>query len=166
VAIDPGSPRTLYVGLSGGVGGLWRSRDDGVSWTAVRPSVGDVFGVVVNPETHAVYCVAAAGVSKSADQGATWESYTFDLLSVFQCRLAVGTAPHELYLGSYGLGLLALGGGLVSSPDGGALDGGAPGPGESIVVGTCGCSEGPHAGVLFSVAAVALLALRRRRQFS
>src|SRR5581483_7042487 len=69
VAIDPGSPRHLYLSLSGAANGLWASTTDGTSWTQVLFNSGSVEDLVVNATTHAVYVATGSSLLRSVDFG-------------------------------------------------------------------------------------------------
>jgi photosystem II stability/assembly factor-like uncharacterized protein len=125
VAIDPGTPRHIYAGMEAG---LFVSSDDGVTWMPALLTAGAVADVEVNPATHAVYAVTSSLVVRSTDFGASWVNATFDLPSTFETRIAVASAPDELYAGTYGAGSYAI---TIGALDGGsafdagtAMDGG------------------------------------------
>lgn len=84
ITVDPSNPNVIYVGTPSA--GLWRSMDGGNSWQALftdLPSMG-VSGIVVDPQDPNVIYIAtgdgdgadtySAGVLKSTDGGATWNS--------------------------------------------------------------------------------------------
>ncbi len=84
IAVDPQNSETLYVGTP--AGGLWRSIDNGGSWTPLTDhfmSMG-VSGIAINPEnSNEIYISTgdgnasdtySLGVLKSVDGGATWQS--------------------------------------------------------------------------------------------
>jgi photosystem II stability/assembly factor-like uncharacterized protein len=84
VTVDPSDPNVIYVGTPSA--GLWRSNDAGNTWQALftdLPSMG-VSGIVVDPADPQVIYIAtgdgdgsdtySAGVLKSTDGGATWNS--------------------------------------------------------------------------------------------
>lgn len=84
VAVDPFDPQVIYAGTPSG--GLWRSADNGATWTALfsdLPSMG-VSGIALHPDSAGVIYIAtgdgdgadtySAGVLKSTDNGLTWQS--------------------------------------------------------------------------------------------
>lgn len=88
ITVDPITPTTIYVGTP--VGGLWRSMDDGNTWTALfddLPTLG-VSGIAIDPTNTQVIYVATGdgdgrdawsmGVIKSTDGGATWSGTGLD----------------------------------------------------------------------------------------
>jgi photosystem II stability/assembly factor-like uncharacterized protein len=78
VTIDPHHHRTVYLPDSGGVAGLWRSQDAGMSWVEVNSS--DNFqSVTVDPTDSSIVYASVQGSSgnavlKSTDGGATFVS--------------------------------------------------------------------------------------------
>lgn len=81
---EPENPETIYVGTP--AGGLWRSTDDGMSWTPLTdqlPSMG-VSGIAIDPnDTDIIYIATGdrdandyngVGVLKSTDYGQTWQT--------------------------------------------------------------------------------------------
>ena len=80
----PGHPRVLYIGVNNG--GVWRSRDDGRTWTPIfdDQSTGSVGAIAVAPSDPRTIYVGSGeglqrpdlsvgdGVFKSTDGGATW----------------------------------------------------------------------------------------------
>src|SRR6056297_33822 len=81
---EPGNQNTIYVGTP--AGGLWRSEDEGNSWTPLTdqlPSMG-VSGIAVDPGNTDVIYIATGdrdandyngvGVLKSTDYGQTWQT--------------------------------------------------------------------------------------------
>ena len=72
LAFGSGDPAALYAFITGY--GLWRSQDDGASWTAVDTTLGEaVTALAIAPDV--VYIgTNGAGVLASYDGGATWAS--------------------------------------------------------------------------------------------
>ncbi|MCB0791723.1 MAG: PKD domain-containing protein [Flavobacteriales bacterium] len=88
VVEDPNDPGTIYLGAP--AGGLWRSTDDGQSWSALLddlPPIG-VSGIAIDPTNSATLYIAtgdgdggdtyALGVLKSTDGGVTWNMTGLD----------------------------------------------------------------------------------------
>ncbi len=90
IAEDPNTPTTLYAGTPSG--GLWRSTDNGLSWSALfsdLPSLG-VSGIAIDPVNGTIYVATgdgdgtdtySMGVIKSTDNGATWVTTGLDWLT-------------------------------------------------------------------------------------
>lgn len=86
IAVPVGAPETIYVGI--GSGNLWRSKNNGLSWTPIFEhestfSIGDVEVAPSDPriiwvgtgETqprHSGYSYSGTGVFRSTDGGETW----------------------------------------------------------------------------------------------
>ena len=88
VAQDPNDPNTVFVGTPSG--GLWKSTDDGGTWTALitdLPTLA-IGGIVIDhTNSNVVYCgtgdgdgndAYSIGVLKSIDGGATWNATGLD----------------------------------------------------------------------------------------
>lgn len=87
---DPNTPTTIYAGTP--AGGLWRSTDNGLSWSALfadLPSLG-VSGIAIHPVNGTIYVATgdgdgtdtySMGVIKSTDNGATWTPTGLDWLT-------------------------------------------------------------------------------------
>lgn len=88
ITVDPGNASIIYLGAP--AGGLWRSTDNGQTWTALfndQPTLG-VSGIAIDPSnTQVIYCATgdgdgndtySIGVIKSTDGGATWATTGLD----------------------------------------------------------------------------------------
>jgi photosystem II stability/assembly factor-like uncharacterized protein len=78
VALHPDRPRTLYAAVE--QGGLYRSDDDGASWsdlrsyeTAERGSSRDIHRVVLGRDPRILYMATGEGAFRSSDGGASFE---------------------------------------------------------------------------------------------
>jgi len=92
IAVPPGNHGTIYVGV--GSGNLWKTSDNGVSWTPIFEdqstfTIGDVAVSSSNPDIvwvgtgetqprHSGYSFAGTGVFKSTDAGASWQHMGLD----------------------------------------------------------------------------------------
>ncbi|HEX4210901.1 MAG TPA: hypothetical protein VHY56_10945 [Candidatus Binataceae bacterium] len=72
IAYDPTDPQSFYVGVE--EGGLFRSGDEGVSFTALNHGLpADIHCVAVDPSDRArLYVATGRGLFLSADRGASW----------------------------------------------------------------------------------------------
>lgn len=76
IAIDPttsGSTTTIYIGAFDG--GVWKSTNNGSTWTPLTDRQNDNFisAVALDPTNHnTVYAANSYGILKSTDAGATW----------------------------------------------------------------------------------------------
>ncbi len=114
LAIDPRSPRTVYLATSDVVPGrvVFRSDDGGASWTPVdRGMLGYTGQVAVEPgRSGALWAVVTGGLFRSPDRGRTW--------SRADAGLPAGEA-RTLLTGAFGL-LAGTGAGVFQSADPGA----------------------------------------------
>ena len=76
LAVDPGSPDTLYAATRGEGGGVFKSTDGGQNWQQVF-DVQDLFISIAPGASDLVFAVGWGGIFKSTDGGATW-SLTLD----------------------------------------------------------------------------------------
>jgi photosystem II stability/assembly factor-like uncharacterized protein len=98
---------TLFAGTEGGI---FKSTDDGVSWTAARSGLASksIQTMVVNSQGTLFAgncgCGAAFGVLRSTDNGASWTAVTNGLGSLYITALAVDAAG-TLYAGTLSSGV-------------------------------------------------------------
>lgn len=119
LALDPSSPRTVYVGGDNGDAGCqerdlaFKSTDGGNSWTAL--AIGAVNGIYVDPSSPETVYALADGLMKSADGGMTWSSADAGLPpQVIDSLYSLAIDPRSsttLYAGAFS--------GLFKSTDGG-----------------------------------------------
>jgi photosystem II stability/assembly factor-like uncharacterized protein len=79
ILVDPNNTQIVYVGIlirsPLSQGGLWKSTDEGVSWTLVLAE--DIYTLAIDPTTSDVVYAgtgASSMVNKSVDGGVTWTS--------------------------------------------------------------------------------------------
>jgi photosystem II stability/assembly factor-like uncharacterized protein len=71
VLADPSAGSRIYAGLAGG--GVFRSTDGGLSWSATTLTNPHVHAIAADPAAPGtLYAGTDAGLMKSTDQGATW----------------------------------------------------------------------------------------------
>jgi uncharacterized repeat protein (TIGR01451 family) len=129
IAVEPGSPQTVYVGTFGT--GMFRSDDGGHTWSG--PGVGlltfGVTAIAFDPtNTKVMYAsvtqanaIPPAAVYRSTDGGMSWSARSVDLpAGTFGLRLVVDPADgNRIFLAGYqGFGTPGTGG-LYRSVDGG-----------------------------------------------
>jgi photosystem II stability/assembly factor-like uncharacterized protein len=127
LAVDPGDPDVVYVGLR--EGGVRRSRDGGSSWDDCRPPEPGIFSLAVSPADGAVYAgTEPSRLFRSDDGGESWRA--LDSLLGLPSRPTwsfpprpwtshvrwIAPSPHDAALILVGIEL----GGLMRSTDGGA----------------------------------------------
>src|SRR5499433_2614246 len=125
IAFDPIDPAIVYIGTPNG--GVWRTRDNGVTWTSLTDSlpmlaVSDIAVDPLEPRTLYVltgdgdggslgtsYASASTGIIKSVDGGETWQD-TGLVWKVNQInhghRLAVHSKDPNILLAATSAGLL------------------------------------------------------------
>jgi photosystem II stability/assembly factor-like uncharacterized protein len=117
LAIDPLHPRVLYAGVSNYAygccfQGLFKSADDGASWSPINNGLGDLIDARVNvnalildPDHPNVLYLGTSGygVFKSSDGGATWTAFNDGLAFPDVRVLAIvrGASP-TVYAGTPG----------------------------------------------------------------
>lgn len=74
LAVDPHNPRILY---AGNVFGIYKSTDQGLTWTWTTSRLPGYLGasaIAIDPANpkHVYFCINAQGVYKSMDAGASW----------------------------------------------------------------------------------------------
>src|SRR5579872_2650644 len=106
LAIDPRSPRTIYLVLSGVAADhmVFRSDNGGASWTAVDHGLlGPTFQVAVDPgKGGAVWALSAFGLFRSLDRGRTWSYADAGLPPVYQVNTVL---PGATLLAGTGAGV-------------------------------------------------------------
>jgi photosystem II stability/assembly factor-like uncharacterized protein len=117
LAIDPGTPTTLYVATL--YGGLFKSTDSGGTWNPSNSGLTttNVSSLAIDPDTPTtIYAGTWSGAFKSTDSGGTWNLTSTGLTSTKVSSLTIDPAtPTTIYAGTdYG------GGGIFKSTDGGA----------------------------------------------
>ncbi len=115
LVIDPVSPSTLYVGDDTGTG-LFRSVDGGASWTNLFELDVDepVLALAVDPTSPSTLYVSVNGsVSRSTNEGASWQSMSRGITDYVSALAVDPTSPSTVYAGTFG-------GSVFKTPDAGA----------------------------------------------
>ena len=116
IACSAGRPSTIYVGV--GSGNLWKSDNNGITWTpvfekqstftigdvAVAPSDANILwvGTGETQPRHSGYSYAGTGVFKSTDGGATWANMGLSDTHHIGKVLIHPTDPDIVYVGAIG----------------------------------------------------------------
>lgn len=103
IAIDPKSPRTLYLAKDGEI---LRSTDDGRTWTRIgNPGAGaSGYDLLVDPASSRIlYSAGPLGVFRSTDGGATWSPFSAGLRGRAVLNLFRDPRRPTLYAGAGGL---------------------------------------------------------------
>jgi photosystem II stability/assembly factor-like uncharacterized protein len=108
LAIDPGTPATLYAGTSGN--GVFKTTDGGASWSAVNSGLPktSVYVIAIDPSAPATLYAGTydafngGNVFKSTNGGASWSAVTSGLaISSAVYSLAIDSSrPSTLYAGT------------------------------------------------------------------
>ena len=95
IAFDPREPATMYVGVE--EGGIFRSRDGGVSFEALNDGLyWDVHTVAVDPrDSRRLYATTGDGFYRSLNAGKSWERVTHGLNRSYTIPLLVDRADQE-----------------------------------------------------------------------
>ncbi len=107
LAIDPGSPSTLYAGT---LNGLFRTRDRGDNWEAINNGLAslNIRPIVIDPDTTTTLYVGTSGggAFRSTDGGDSWEAINSGLTDGRVSAFAIdpGT-PSTLYAGTFSTGV-------------------------------------------------------------
>lgn len=115
IAVDPttsGSTTVLYAGAYDG--GIWKSSNNGQTWTALTDRQPDLFisAITIDPtNNNVVYAANALGILKSTDAGATWTATTSSLLGGGTRIIVNPHNPAQLWATGFG--------GLFTSTNGG-----------------------------------------------
>jgi len=107
VAIAPLSPNIVY---AGGAGGVFKSTNDGLSWTVLNTGFQNVCSIIVHPKSRLVIYAATEndGVFISSDGGETWESLSDGLLTLNMNCLEFDLENRYLYAGSKDKGIFRI----------------------------------------------------------
>ncbi len=106
LAVDPGTPDVLYAGSNNG---LFKSMNQGDTWTRIGQSLSDQYisAVVIDPSAPStLYVGGRAGIHKSLDGGHTWHTAN-EGLETLNIR-TIAMSPKDsltLYAGTNGSGL-------------------------------------------------------------
>ncbi len=115
VAIDPGTPTTVYVVMGNPAAGLYKSTDSGASWTLLLSLPEDFpYGTItIDPtDPRILYFGSQAAIRKSTDGGASWTASDEGFNGFPVASIAVDPTSHST--------LYAAAGPVYKSTDGGA----------------------------------------------
>ncbi|MBX3405431.1 MAG: exo-alpha-sialidase [Phycisphaeraceae bacterium] len=100
-----GSGGRVYVGNDGHIKGVWMSVDDGETFQPVNSFPSNWgYAVVVAPNDDVYVATRDAGVQRSIDGGASWETFNSGIPTTACYALSIGEDGH-LYAGSAGHGV-------------------------------------------------------------
>lgn len=108
VAVDPTATSTVYAGTDGS--GLFKSTDDGQTWTALTnglSATSSVWILAVNPQQSAtVYAATGGGVYKTTNSGQSWTAKNVGLTNLNIYSFALDSlSPNTLYAGTSSSGV-------------------------------------------------------------
>lgn len=112
IAVDPGDPKIIYLGYSGG--GVWKTTNGGDSWSPIFDdhnflSIGHIAIDPAHPEQVYVgtgdpnvsgYPFIGDGVYKSSNKGATWQPYGLENQRIVS---KIIVTPNKLFTATMGL---------------------------------------------------------------
>lgn len=100
VAVSPAAPNVVYAGAADGK--LYRSTDDGSTWTALSTPASSVSALTVDPANSAtVYIVGQMNTYRSDDSGETWKDLTPRIGTLLPASILVDPQnPATVYIAS------------------------------------------------------------------
>src|SRR5436309_7785248 len=115
LAIDPHRPTNVYAGSLSGPGtggGVYKSTDGGISWSAVGTGLlGGVEALAIDPRTPTIIYAGTTrgGVFKSTDSGRTWRAINEGLANLRVTVLVIDpNDPFTIYASTEGNGVFVL----------------------------------------------------------
>jgi photosystem II stability/assembly factor-like uncharacterized protein len=112
--VAPSDGRIVYAATTGGVFGVFRSQDGGITWTQL-PAPQEVWSLAVDPlQPDLIWAGTRSGVLRSPDGGATWETTASP--ADFVKKLVVDPRSGTLWAGTTGV---SGSGGVFRSADAG-----------------------------------------------
>ncbi|MCP9495272.1 MAG: SBBP repeat-containing protein [Pyrinomonadaceae bacterium MAG19_C2-C3] len=112
LAVDPLDPATIYVGVQGFFGGIYKSTDGGSTWSVSNTGLSQnvsgtnftltVNALAINPMTPStLYAGTSSGVYKSTDSGSTWSASNTGLSNTVVNALVIDrSTPTTIYAGT------------------------------------------------------------------
>ena len=113
VAIDPQNPKTVYAGLSGFGGGIFKSVDRGANWSASNTGLTNTWvnALAIDPRNSAtVYAGTEGGIFKSVDGCSSWSAANngvvfFSTIAAINSLAVDPRDPRTVYAGSDAAGI-------------------------------------------------------------
>jgi len=122
LAIDPQNPKTLYAGTYAGdfgpAGGIFKSTDGGVTWSAATSGLPEVLrevsALAIDPKSpNTILAGTDQGVFKSIDAGASWNKSNIGLPDTYISALTIDPqTPRTVYASGSGRLFKSLDGGV------------------------------------------------------
>ena len=107
LAIDPGSPNTIYAGTLDG--GVFKSTNGGANWSQTSLINPSIFALAIDPGSpNTIYAGTidgGGGVFKSTNGGANWNQFNTGLTNTSVLALAIDQSGQFLHAGTGGGGV-------------------------------------------------------------
>jgi hypothetical protein len=108
LAFEPGNEETVYAVFAGfNTKHLWRTEDDGATWTAIDNGLPDVPTncLAIDPATKHLYVGNDLGVWHSSNAGASWDLYSAEGPQAMLAMHLSIVKGNKLRVATYGLGV-------------------------------------------------------------
>ncbi len=108
LAFEPGDEQTVYAVFAGfNTKHLWRTEDDGATWTAIDNGLPDVPTncLAIDPATKQLYVGNDLGVWHSSNAGASWDLYSAEGPQAMLAMHLSIVKGNKLRVATYGLGV-------------------------------------------------------------
>ncbi len=109
VVFNAGNPNRIYLGVSGGTGGIRASLDGGAVFFVVPGLAGDVRSIVVDQTRNILFAgMSTLGLRVSLDEGLAWQDHNVGLVNPSLRGMALNPLTGVLFVGTDASGVYAL----------------------------------------------------------
>lgn len=103
IVFDSSSPNTLYAGCNSGI---YKSVDEGVSWSKLTTGFRNVYSMAMDPHTSVIYAACYGyGVYRSHDGGNSWSAMNDGLTTYEMECLVLDSVNQLLFVGTRNAGV-------------------------------------------------------------